>query len=193
MQYAVVDIKTGDDMLGGIARYVRPTLAALLFIPCLGAFGQAYPNQTLTIVVSYGPGGAGDLTARVFAQKMTQLTKASVVILNRPGAGFVNSATMVAHAKPDGYTAFLLGNGAAVATQLFKSLPYKMSDFKHASTISFFDLALLVNSDSLRSVLDPFLPAAGSLQALWPPTRHESPKVRAFVDFMVRKLLAERA
>jgi DNA-binding transcriptional LysR family regulator len=46
---------------------------------------------------------------------------------------------------------------------------------------------------TLQSVLDPFLPAAGSLQALWPPTRHESPKVRAFVDFMVRNLLAEGA
>ena len=138
-----------------IARCLRITLAALCIVPCLGAFGQSYPDRTLTIVVPYGPGGAGDLTARIFAQKMTQLTKASVVILNRPGAGFVNSATTVINAKPDGYTAFLLGNGTAVATQLFKSLPYKMSDFKHVSTISFFDLALLVNRDSpFKSVAD---------------------------------------
>lgn len=45
---------------------------------------------------------------------------------------------------------------------------------------------------TLRSVLDPFLPAIGSLQALWSASRHESPKVRAFVDFMARNLLAEK-
>jgi DNA-binding transcriptional LysR family regulator len=45
---------------------------------------------------------------------------------------------------------------------------------------------------TLRSVLDPFLPATGSLQALWSASRHESPKVRAFVDFMARNLLAEK-
>ncbi|MGH8781792.1 Bug family tripartite tricarboxylate transporter substrate binding protein [Paraburkholderia sp.] len=144
-------------MLREIARYLRLFVAALCLISCLSpnAFADEYPSRTLTIVVPYGPGGAGDLTARIFAQKMTELTKASVVILNRPGAGFVNSATMVAHGKPDGYTAFLLGNGTAVATQLFKSLPYKMSDFKHVSTISFFDLVLLVNGNSpFKSVAD---------------------------------------
>ena len=46
---------------------------------------------------------------------------------------------------------------------------------------------------TLRSVLDPFLPAAGSLQALWPSTRHGSPKVRAFVDFIIDSLLADKA
>lgn len=138
-----------------IARYLRLCTAVLCISSSFNAFADDYPSRTVTIVVPYGPGGAGDLTARVFAQKMTQLTKANVIILNRPGAGFVNSATLVAHGKPDGYTAFLLGNGTAVATQLFKSLPYKMSDFKHVSTISTFDLVLLVNGDSpYKSVAD---------------------------------------
>jgi DNA-binding transcriptional LysR family regulator len=44
---------------------------------------------------------------------------------------------------------------------------------------------------TLRSVLDPFLPATGTLQALWSPTRHPAPKVTSFVDFMARTLLAE--
>jgi tripartite-type tricarboxylate transporter receptor subunit TctC len=126
-----------------------------LFSSLSGHAAQDYPSRTVTIVVPYGPGGAGDLTARVFAQKMTQQTKASVIILNRPGAGFVNSATMVAHAKPDGYTIFLLGGGTAVATQLFKRLPYTMSDFKHVSSISSFDLVLLANGQShFRTVAD---------------------------------------
>lgn len=45
---------------------------------------------------------------------------------------------------------------------------------------------------ALRSVLDDYLPAVGTLQALWPPSRHQSPKVRAFVDYMAANLLAKR-
>jgi DNA-binding transcriptional LysR family regulator len=46
---------------------------------------------------------------------------------------------------------------------------------------------------TLRSVLDPYLRAIGTLQILWPPSRHKSPKVKAFVDFMAANLLADRA
>lgn len=138
-----------------MARYLRLLAVALCLTPCLSANADPYPGRTVTIVVPFGPGGAGDLTARIVAQKMTELTKASVVILNRPGAGSVNSATLVAHGKADGYTVFLLGNGTTISTQLFKNLPYTMDDFKQVSTVSFFDLALLVNSDSpFRSVAD---------------------------------------
>jgi tripartite-type tricarboxylate transporter receptor subunit TctC len=38
---------------------------------------------------------------------------------------------------------------------LFKSLPYKMSDFKHVSTLAFFSMVLLVNGDSpFKTVAD---------------------------------------
>lgn len=46
---------------------------------------------------------------------------------------------------------------------------------------------------ALISVLDPYLRTTGTVQILWPPTRHRSPKVRAFVDYMAANLLAERS
>jgi tripartite-type tricarboxylate transporter receptor subunit TctC len=133
--------------------------SALFVSSCLAFAGSAhaggYPSRTVTIVVPYAPGGAGDLTTRVFAKKMTQLYKQPVIVLNRPGAGFVNSATMVANARPDGYTVFLGGNGAAISSVLFRSLPYHMSDFRQVSTVSFFSLALLVDGkSSIKSVAD---------------------------------------
>ena len=45
---------------------------------------------------------------------------------------------------------------------------------------------------TLRSVLDPFLRNIGSVQILWPPSRHQAPKVKAFVDFMAQHLLTDR-
>jgi DNA-binding transcriptional LysR family regulator len=44
---------------------------------------------------------------------------------------------------------------------------------------------------TLRSVLDEHLRSVGSLQALWPASRQQSPKVQAFVDYMAKHLLAE--
>ena len=46
---------------------------------------------------------------------------------------------------------------------------------------------------TLGSVLHSFLPAVGSLQALLPSTRHGSPKVSAYVDFIVDSLSAKEA
>ncbi|MGH8781780.1 Bug family tripartite tricarboxylate transporter substrate binding protein [Paraburkholderia sp.] len=119
------------------------------------ASGDDYPSRAVNIVVPYAPGGAGDLTTRVFAQKLTQLVGQPVIVLNRPGAGFANSATMVAHARPDGYTIFLGGNGAAISSVLFRSLPYRMSDFTQVSTVAFFSLALVVDGHApYRNVAD---------------------------------------
>lgn len=43
---------------------------------------------------------------------------------------------------------------------------------------------------TLLSVLDGFLRSSGTLQVLWPPSRHGSPKIKAFVDVMARTMLA---
>jgi DNA-binding transcriptional LysR family regulator len=47
-----------------------------------------------------------------------------------------------------------------------------------------------LSEGTLCSVLSPFLRSVGTLQMLWPPSRHPSPKLRAFVDFMASNLLA---
>lgn len=49
-----------------------------------------------------------------------------------------------------------------------------------------------LDAGTLVSVLDPYLRATGALGVLWPPSRHRSPKVRAFVDFMAANLLSDR-
>ena len=49
-----------------------------------------------------------------------------------------------------------------------------------------------IEAGTLRSVLDPYLRSIGAVQILWPPSRHQAPKVRAFVDFMAQHLLSDR-
>ncbi len=41
---------------------------------------------------------------------------------------------------------------------------------------------------TLQSVLEPFLKQTNTLQMVWPQSRHQSPKVKAFVEFMAKNL-----
>jgi tripartite-type tricarboxylate transporter receptor subunit TctC len=116
--------------------------AALAFTGTAAA--QAFPGKTVRIVVPFGAGGVGDLTARIVAQQLSTTLGQPVVIENRPGAGGVVAAETVARAEPDGHTLFLMSNGTAVTAGLFKSLPFDtVKDFIPVSTLGSFDIAVV--------------------------------------------------
>jgi tripartite-type tricarboxylate transporter receptor subunit TctC len=122
----------------------------------LPAAAQVYPARTIRFVVGYAPGGAADITARMVAQKLSMALGQQVVVDNRPGAGGIVAAEMVAKADPDGYTLLHLNQGNAVSAVLFKSLPYDtLKDFAPVSAMGFFDILVLANKGSpLSSVRD---------------------------------------
>jgi tripartite-type tricarboxylate transporter receptor subunit TctC len=118
-----------------------------------------YPNRPIRIIVPFGPGGLADITVRLLAQKLAERANAQVVIENRPGAGGITAATAVISAQPDGYTLFVLSSGMALSKSLLKSMPFDPATaFAPISTISLFDLLLLVKADSpmhtLKDALD---------------------------------------
>ena len=131
-------------------------LAAVVLWTATGAFAQSYPNKPIHVIVGFGPGGVGDLTCRVVAQKLSAQLGQQVLIENRPGAAQIVAADAVAKAAPDGYTLLLMTNGNAVSASLFKSLPYDtVADFASVSTLGFFDIAVVTKSDSnLKSIKD---------------------------------------
>ena len=68
---------------------------------------QDYPSQVIRLVVPTPPGGVADLLGRVIAQKISENTKATVIVENKTGAAGLIAADMVAKSRPDGYTVFL--------------------------------------------------------------------------------------
>jgi len=113
------------------------------------AMAQNYPTKPIRFFVPYAPGGVGDITARLVAQKMTESMKQAVLIENRPGAGSIPANDAALKAEPDGYAIVLSGNGNALSASLFKSLPYDIiKDFTHISTIGFFDIAMIAAPSS---------------------------------------------
>jgi tripartite-type tricarboxylate transporter receptor subunit TctC len=132
-----------------------PWLAALALVAillpavCAVDAAETYPSKPIRLLVPYGPGGIGDLTARVVAEKMGENMGQRIVIENRPSAGMTVSGEMAMRGPADGYTILHGGNGTAISASLFKSLPYDiLKDFTQLSALAAFDLLVLVAADS---------------------------------------------
>ncbi len=149
-------------------------IAALAALACVAAGGddaQAagdYPRQPIRILVPYGPGGAGDMTIRLLANKLSQNLKQPFVIENRPGAGGIAAMRAVLSAPADGYTLGEMGNGQAISMSLFQSMPYNvLKDFTQISVAANFAMLLVVPPTSpyktVRDVIDAARKAPGKL------------------------------
>jgi tripartite-type tricarboxylate transporter receptor subunit TctC len=99
-------------------------LAALLTGLAAPATAQTYPTRPIKLLVSYPPGGASDLIARLFGEGLSRRMGQPVVIENRAGANGNVAAESAAHAEPDGYT-LLLGPSAvfAINPHLYARMP----------------------------------------------------------------------
>jgi tripartite-type tricarboxylate transporter receptor subunit TctC len=130
-----------------IARLIALAFAALF--TATPSLAQNYPAKPLRLLVPFGPGGVGDITARAVAQKMGDAMGQQVIIDNRPSAGGIVAAETVAKSDPDGYTLYLMNNTNAVSAAMFKKLPYDtVRDFETVSTIGGFSIVILVAPDS---------------------------------------------
>src|SRR5579862_7009363 len=74
------------------------------------AAAQTYPNRTVKLIVPFGAGGPADVYARILAQHLTEETKQSFVVEDRPGAGALIGTDAVAKSAPDGYTLLVMSN-----------------------------------------------------------------------------------
>src|ERR1700704_6057183 len=82
-------------------------LAGGAFAACLApqrARAQTYPSRPVRVIVTTGPGGQGDTTARLVAAKLTESLGQSFYIENMPGGGGNIAMAATARAAPDGYT-----------------------------------------------------------------------------------------
>lgn len=142
-------------------RFIR--LAALLApLVIAGAAGaQSYPNRVVKMVVPFGAGGPADVYARVLAQHLTEETKQSFVVENRPGAGAVIGTDAVAKSAPDGYTLLVMSNTHTTNESLLANKPYQlMRDFVPVATINYSDLLMVVHPSVPAKTVQEFIDLA---------------------------------
>ena len=132
-------------------------LAGVGMIRSVGA--QPYPSGPIKRVVPYGPGGAGDVIARIVSEQLGKELGVSVVVENKPGAGGMIGAQAVATARPDGYTV-LLGNTTemVVGPYLLKSPSYETQrDFRPVALAGYLPQLLVMNPSIKATTLDEFI------------------------------------
>jgi tripartite-type tricarboxylate transporter receptor subunit TctC len=91
---------------------MRKAILALLAAMPLALSGAAaaqdkYPSKPVKIVVPYAPGGATDITARIFGEHLKNALGQPFVVENKPGAFGIIAIEEMARSKPDGYTVFI--------------------------------------------------------------------------------------
>jgi tripartite-type tricarboxylate transporter receptor subunit TctC len=79
---------------------------------------DTWPAQPVRLIVPSSPGGGTDVFARLLAQSLTEATKQSFIVENRPGASGNIGAQAAAAAAPDGYT-FLVASNSSIAINPF--------------------------------------------------------------------------
>jgi tripartite-type tricarboxylate transporter receptor subunit TctC len=108
----------------GIDRRSLLALIGSAFIPA-AAHAASYPSRPIRIIVPFGPGGSGDITARLIGKQIEEKTKQAVVIDNRPGANGIIGTMAVKTAEPDGYTVLLITTSTHAANMsLVRNLAY---------------------------------------------------------------------
>src|SRR6187399_1092952 len=118
------------------------------------ASAQNYPNHPVKLIVPFGAGGPADVYARVLAQHLSEETKQSFVVEDRPGAGSIIGTDAVAKSAPDGYTLLVMSNTHTTNESLLPNKPFQlMRDFVPVATVNYSDLLMVVHpSVSAKSV-----------------------------------------
>src|SRR5258708_26548830 len=115
MSHAITKRYDGVWSIAKLMKRVAAVLAIGLTFNLYAAYARdGYPTRTITLIVPSAPGGANDVAARLWAERIKSI--GTVVIDNRGGAGTLIGTKAVASAAPDGHT-LLLGSSASHVLQ----------------------------------------------------------------------------
>jgi tripartite-type tricarboxylate transporter receptor subunit TctC len=83
--------------------------AAVALTASGAAHAQDYPNKPVQFITPAAAGNSPDVVTRIVADKLSQMWKQQIVVLNRPGAGGLIAAQAAAasNIEKDGYTLYM--------------------------------------------------------------------------------------
>ena len=126
------------------------------------AHAQAWPNKPIRMVVPFPAGGGTDLIGREVTQRITEATKWSFIIDNKPGSGGNIGIDNIAKSPADGYN-LVLGqtSNLAINLTLYSKLPYDpVKDLTPISMVASAPLALVVSATSPYRTFGDLIAAA---------------------------------
>ena len=124
----------------------------------------AFPDRPVRLLVTFAPGGASDIIARLVAVKLAEKWKQSVVVDNRPGASGIIGSEVLAKAPKDGYTFGINSVTQTIIPWMTQKMPYDLvKDFAPLSLAANVPLLIVVGASpkvaGIRTLAD-FVAAA---------------------------------
>jgi tripartite-type tricarboxylate transporter receptor subunit TctC len=130
-----------------IKRVFLTILFPLLFLSSIAGSARAeYPERAIRSIVPFGPGGASDILARIYADRLNKMLKQPVYIENKPGAGGNIGILAALAAKPDGYTILFSSIATTQNPALYKKAPYDPADLIPVAQLGEAQFLIAVNT-----------------------------------------------
>ena len=103
---------------------------AALLVSATAAYAE-YPERPITMIVAYSAGGGTDIAARTLGPFIEKHLggDASIVVLNRPGAGGEIGFTELAQAEADGYTIGFINTPNILTIPIQREARYSLDSF----------------------------------------------------------------
>ncbi|HYF18561.1 MAG TPA: tripartite tricarboxylate transporter substrate binding protein [Ramlibacter sp.] len=120
--------------------------AALHGLPALAQ--AAYPERPIRLLVPFPPGALTDTLGRLVAERLRPVFSQPIVVENRPGAGTLLGAGVVAKGPADGYNLMVATSTTlAISPAMYASPPALPSDFTGVAMIGSVSLLLVARPD----------------------------------------------
>lgn len=117
-----------------------------------------YPSKPINCLIGYAPGGLSDLTARALAEAAGKVLKQPIIVVNKPGASASLAMSLLANAKPDGYTIGNLPSTATVIMPHVEKVSYDpLKDFTPIMNFFNYAAALVVRTDAPWKNMNEFV------------------------------------
>ena len=109
--------------------FATPSFNSGTRVPLAGghsAFAETYPDRPIQLLVPFSAGSVVDVLARGFADALSRTIGGSVIVSNQEGASGIVALSMLANARPDGYTlGFAPAGQITIQPHLKTRLAYK--------------------------------------------------------------------
>ena len=132
-------------LLAGTAAVAAPSMAA-----GQTATPAPWPTKPIRWIVNFPPAGAADIMSRALAEYFGTKLGQPIVVENKPGAGGMLGADIVAKARGDAHIVMISSAAShGIGPVLYKDVPYDpLADFTHIHLVGTFPSVLAVNGTS---------------------------------------------